>query len=131
MLIGVVGTRSWRQLASLVHIYRRLTLVKIGNGRNTAFWLDSWVFGKSLSISFPTLYSHVTNQHITVAECYVQQQWQTRVRHLTSARAEVELQSLLHLLGEITLNTQPDERTMRYYQPSEQIDLEITSTKKM
>jgi hypothetical protein len=55
---------------SLIQLYRDLTLVKLGNGRNTCFWLDSWLGDKPLSIQYPALFSHVVNPNATVADFY-------------------------------------------------------------
>jgi hypothetical protein len=34
-------SNSWHYLKSLIHLYRSLTTVKIGDGKDTCFWLDS------------------------------------------------------------------------------------------
>lgn len=75
---------AWRYLMSLIHLYRSLTVVEVGNGRNTCFWLDSWLGNKPFSIQYPALFSHVSNPNITVADCYVETGWMFRLRHITS-----------------------------------------------
>jgi hypothetical protein len=67
-----------------------------------------------LSIQLPTLFSHVQNANISVADSYSDIGWQLRFRHLTSQRAEIELNQLLNQIGEVTLNDGPDIRSMRF-----------------
>jgi hypothetical protein len=61
-------TSSWRYLTSLIDLYRTLTVVQLGDGKNTYFWLDSWLGGKLLSIQYPALFSHVQNSNLMVAD---------------------------------------------------------------
>jgi hypothetical protein len=51
---------------------------------------------------------------VTVEESFLKNGWQLRFRHFTSQRAERELAELLNLIGEITLNEEPDVRSMRF-----------------
>jgi hypothetical protein len=99
---------------TLIHLYRTLTLVKLGNGQNTSFWLDSWLRNKPLSIQYPELFSHVQNPNITVADAYSELGWQLRFRHISSNRAENELPTLLNNLENVRPNEGPDERSMRF-----------------
>jgi hypothetical protein len=99
---------------TLIHLYRTLTLVKLGNGQNTSFWLDSWLRNKPLSIQYPALFSHVQNPNITVADAYSELGWQLRFRHISSNRAENELPTLLNNLENVRPNEGPDERSMRF-----------------
>jgi hypothetical protein len=63
---------------TLIQLYRDPTIVKIGNGCHTSFWLDSWLKNKPLSIQFTSLFSHVQQTNITVAECFSEMGWQLR-----------------------------------------------------
>jgi hypothetical protein len=63
---------------SLIQLYRDLTMVKIGNGRHTSFWLDSWLGNKTLSIQFLALFSHVQQPNRIVAESFSDIGWQLR-----------------------------------------------------
>jgi hypothetical protein len=53
---------------TLIQLYRDLTVVELGDGRSTCFWLDSWSGNKPLSTQFPALFSH----NATVADCWSQ-----------------------------------------------------------
>jgi hypothetical protein len=63
---------------TLVQLYRDLTVVKIGDGRHTLFWIDRWLGNKPLSIQFPALFSHVQHPNRTVAESFIENGWQLR-----------------------------------------------------
>jgi hypothetical protein len=84
---------------SLIQLYRDLTIVGVGDGKTTYFWLDSWLGNKPLSIQFPTLFSHVQSPIATIADCFFQNGWALRFRHITSrSRANQELGLLLDRL---------------------------------
>jgi hypothetical protein len=99
---------------TLIHLYRDLIVVKVGNGRHTSFWLDSWIGNKPLSIQFPALFSHVQHPNMTVAESFTELGWQLRFCHITSQRAENELTSLMNLINDITLIEEAEVQTMRF-----------------
>jgi hypothetical protein len=73
-----ICSNFWRYLMSLIQLYRDLTMVKIGNGRHTSFWLDSWLGNKTLSIQFLALFSHVQQPNRIVAESFSDIGWQLR-----------------------------------------------------
>jgi hypothetical protein len=91
-----------------------LTIVALGDGCHTSFWLDSWIGNKPLSTQFPALFSHVQHTNVTVAESFSENGWQLRFHHITSHRAERELDELFNLIGGITLNEGPGIRSMRF-----------------
>jgi hypothetical protein len=76
--------------------------------------MDSWIGNKPLSIQFWALFSHVQQANVTVAESFTDIGWQLRFCHITSQRAERELYDLMNLIGDITLNGEPDSRSMRF-----------------
>jgi hypothetical protein len=104
---------SWRFLESLIHLYRSLTTVKIVDGKDTYFWLDSWLGNKPLSIQFLVLCSHVQNPNASVADYHTNSGWALRFRQ-TLHRAEEELGLLLESLDLVSLSENPDERFMRF-----------------
>jgi hypothetical protein len=104
-----VCSNSWRY-----HLYRDLTVVQVGNGRHTSFWLDSWIGNKPLSIQFPALFSHVQHPNMTIAKSFTELGWQLRFCHITSQRVKNELTSLMNLINDITLTEEADVRTMRF-----------------
>jgi hypothetical protein len=50
-------SNAWQYLMSLINIYQNLIIVKLGNGRNTFFWFDSWLENKPLSVQHPALFN--------------------------------------------------------------------------
>jgi hypothetical protein len=105
---------SWRYLMTLIDLYRNLTIVKIGDGKSTCFWLDSWLGNKPLSVQFPALFSHVQSPNVLVADCCTDNGWMLRFRHITSNRAQEELGLLLDRLNLVSLSEEPDRRFMRF-----------------
>ena len=57
----------WASLAKLMPVYRAVTAVTLGDGRTTAFWLDSWLPGGALSVQMSSLFSHTTAPTASVA----------------------------------------------------------------
>jgi hypothetical protein len=65
-----ICSNSWRYLMTLIQLYRDLTIVTLGDGRHTSFWLDSWIGNKPLSTQFLALFSHVQHTDVTVVESF-------------------------------------------------------------
>jgi hypothetical protein len=99
---------------TLIQLYKGLTLVKVGNGQDTSFWLDSWLGNKSLSEQYLTLFSHVQRCNLMVVDAYSEIGWRLCFRHISSQRAEGELTALLARLDGVVLNEEPDTRQMRF-----------------
>jgi hypothetical protein len=97
----------------LIKLYRDLTIMKVGNGLNICFWLNSWIENKTLSIQYPALF-YMFKMHVTVAECFTKNGWQLRFRHTTSQRADNELLALMSRIENISLNEEADTRFMRF-----------------
>jgi hypothetical protein len=99
---------------TLIDLYRNLTTVKIGDGKSTCFWLDSWLGNKPISVQFPALFSHVQSPNVLVVDCCTDNGWMLRFRHITSNRAQEELGLLLDRLNLVSLSEEPDRRFMRF-----------------
>jgi hypothetical protein len=50
--------------------------------------------------------------HATVAECFTENGWQLRFRHITSQGADNELLALMSIIENISLNEETDTRFM-------------------
>jgi hypothetical protein len=81
-----VCSNSWRYLMTLIQLYKGLTLVKVGNGQDTSFWLDSWLGNKPLSEQYSALFSHVQSCNLTVADAYSEIGWRLCFMHISSQR---------------------------------------------
>jgi hypothetical protein len=92
---------SWRYLMTLIHLYRNLTIVSLGDGKTTSFWLDSWLENKPLSTRFPALFSHVQKPNVLVAGCYSENGWALWFGHFDR-------------LEQVSFSNDPDRRIMRF-----------------
>jgi hypothetical protein len=99
---------------TFIQLYRDLTVVRVGDGRHTSFWLDSWIENKPLSIQFSALFSHVQQINVTTAESFTEIDWQLRFCHITSQRGERDLGGLMNIIDDVTLNEEPGTRYMRF-----------------
>jgi hypothetical protein len=97
---------------TLINLYRNLTIVTVGDGKSTYFWLD-WVTNLSI-YSIPCSFSHVQTLNISVDDCFSDNGWALRFRHITSHRAEEELGFLLDRLDHVILSDDLDVRFMRF-----------------
>jgi hypothetical protein len=57
----------WRHLATLVPLYRSISVAVVGNGCRTAFWLDCWLGVVPIGVQWPVLLSHALDAEATVA----------------------------------------------------------------
>jgi hypothetical protein len=103
----------------LIDLYRAMTIVTVGKGKNTAFWLDSWLNKKPLACQYSHLFfSHVVNKNVTVLDCRSDLGWQIRTRPLTSQRTEHELLQLLNQLDGFQIDLE-DARELRFRRTKE------------
>jgi hypothetical protein len=49
-------------------LYQAITTCVVGDGRNTAFWLDAWYTSDDLATIYPTTFEHAKDRSITVAD---------------------------------------------------------------
>lgn len=52
----------------MLPLYRAITTCVVGDGRNTAFWLDAWYASDDLATIYPTIFEHAKDSSITVAD---------------------------------------------------------------
>lgn len=64
-VLKVAGEQG-RALHSLLPLDRSLSMVTVGDGRRTSFWMDSWLPYGALSVAFPMLFSHATDRGVSV-----------------------------------------------------------------
>jgi hypothetical protein len=99
---------------SLIQLYRDLTIVRIGDGKTTCFWLDSWLGNKPLFIQYPALFSHVQSPNATIADCFSKNGWVLRLRHIMAHTADQEMGLLLARLDQVALSDGRDDRFMHF-----------------
>jgi hypothetical protein len=103
-LTGDLHGQHWDMLRSILPIYRAITTVILGDGKNTSFWHDVWDGDDSMADRFPELYSHCRTQEMTVRQA-TEGGLQNSLVTRRSAAATMQLSQLsqimeLHSLGE-------------------------------
>ncbi|XP_004963682.1 uncharacterized protein LOC101781465 [Setaria italica] len=105
----ILGTH-WRDLETLLPIYRALTCSVVSNGASTNFWLDRWLPDGRLSDLFPLLISHATNTQLSVKQAMTDS-LQRYLAPRLSRRAADELSELESLLAQVVLREGADLRS--------------------
>ena len=108
-LEGDLQGHHWEALRELLPLYRAITTISIGNGRNTSFWHDVWLGDESLADRFPLLLSHCksTTQSVqNMCETGLQQHLVPRL----STAATAELVQVQDIMANTQLSTAPDRR---------------------
>lgn len=67
-------SQFWANLLKIKEIFYKFVKKKVGDGRNTRFWEDSWVDDKPLREAYPRLYDICFDHNITVEEA-IQKGW--------------------------------------------------------
>ena len=67
-------SQFWASLLKIKEIFYRFVKKKVGDGRNTRFWEDTWVDDKPLKEAYPRLYDICFDHNITVEEA-IQKGW--------------------------------------------------------
>ena len=100
----------WNALL-LLPLYRCISRVQLGDGRRTAFWLDSWLPSGPLAQAMPELFSHCTKQHASVRVVIDGGLAPILVPHL-SAKADAQRRALASVLASTRLAHETDWRTL-------------------
>ncbi|CAM0885736.1 unnamed protein product [Alopecurus aequalis] len=109
---GKSGTgHHWAHLAALQPLYRSISAVRIGDGKRTSFWLDSWLGDSPFAARWPALFSHSKAADKTVWEVVTRGVRASLVPRLNAAglRDWAELEPLL---ATITLTNAADARVL-------------------
>ena len=61
-----LDTLIWKNIASHLPAFRLHSLVTVGNGHTTSFWMDTWLGTTPLGDCFTTLFSHSTRQNTSI-----------------------------------------------------------------
>jgi hypothetical protein len=106
--------KPWAFLPIQVHcsvksFFSIAIILEVRNGRNTLFWTDNWLHGKSLDQLVPYLFNSISNQarkRRTVYEALTERKWVTDIKGALTFDVLVEFLGLWDLLAERVL--QPD-----------------------
>jgi hypothetical protein len=105
------GSFWWRDVLSLLNIYRSITSVQIGNGNSVLFWKDFWHNGLIMCDVFPRLFSYVLNEDLSVKDFLGSGELGLVFSLPLSVEAFEELQQLNDITAGIILHdNEPDKR---------------------
>jgi hypothetical protein len=93
-------------------MYRSITFVRVHNGATTSFWFDHWLPEGPISSTHTALFSHSTSPNISVQQVF-QTGFDLRLRPRLTSAASHQLDSLLSLLQDITLDDNHDVRLLK------------------
>jgi hypothetical protein len=104
------GSFWWRDIFSLVDIYRSITISQIGNGESTLFWKDFWTNGATLCNQFPRLFSFARSEDTAVAEFALTTDLTTLFTLPFSMEAHAEYEQVQHLIADTNITGDLDTR---------------------
>lgn len=94
-------TPTWKLIMSHFQILSSTTQVKIGDGKTTLFWKDKWL-AQRLESAYPILFSYAVNTECMVQSQFQQNSWKIQLHPNLSYQAESDLETLWHILQDIT-----------------------------
>jgi hypothetical protein len=56
----------WKDLLKIRHIYLKGRKFRVNNGKKVSFWVDTWLEGKPLCVSYPILYDMCVDKNCSV-----------------------------------------------------------------
>jgi hypothetical protein len=95
------GSFWWRDIFSLVNIYRSITTSKVGMGDTILFWKDFWHSDQLLCDSFPRLFSYSLSEDYSVADFGNSQDLFAHFALPISAQAHDELLEVQQIIQDI------------------------------
>ncbi|GJN35167.1 hypothetical protein PR202_gb23914 [Eleusine coracana subsp. coracana] len=114
--------RPWKGLDIPVHsnavaLFHISIVSHVGQGTNTLFWSDKWLFGCSLAELAPSVVAAVPikiRQQRTVAEAFMERQWPRDIQGGFSLVWLYEYFQLWDVLLEVNLSEDNDQHTWRF-----------------
>lgn len=105
-------TPIWRDIMKGLEFFRSTTMVQLGNGATTSFWLDLWLPQSTQTIAqlFPALFSHSNRIHTSVARALASSDLALDLTPRLSHTAECELTELRNVLASVSVNLQVADR---------------------
>lgn len=105
-------TPIWRDIMKGLDFFRSATMVQLGNGTCTSFWLDLWLpqSTQTLSQLYPALFSHTNKIHTSVANALASPNLNLNLTPRLSHTAERELNELRNVLASVNVNLQVADR---------------------
>ncbi|XP_066384911.1 uncharacterized protein [Miscanthus floridulus] len=107
---GDMARAHWTALRDLLPAYQCITIVSVGDSRDTSFWDDTWLLDVPLADKMPALHSHFTARATSVRDV-LGAGLRNLLQHRLTAQATEELEHLEVLLQDIDLIQSPDQRS--------------------
>jgi hypothetical protein len=108
-----VSGRHVDRLLDMLPLYCDLTRCRVGDGKRTAFWLDTWVNGAQLAVQFASLFSHALDKTTSVHAVLSRGVWSSLVTRL-NATGDRQLPPLLALVCGVALTDEEDGRALTH-----------------
>lgn len=93
----------------MLPLYQAITSVKLGDGLSTSFWRDVWFEDDALADVYPALFSHCSNQDVTVSQV-LQSSLQFFLVPRLSNTAANELVQVNQIISSTVLSNERDKR---------------------
>jgi hypothetical protein len=103
----------WTDMLHVKNIYLCGRRMKVGNGRNTSFWCDSWCDQLPLKDRFPEIYDICIEQNVTVAEAAVMH-WNFSFRRWMTPDLACQIHGLHQIMAQTVLTEEQDKPVWRW-----------------
>lgn len=110
---NIFGVGVWGTIRDLWPKLEINLQVKVGNGRKTKFWKDTWNDQTPLMDSFPDLFTLCNNPEANINDCWTAQGWNLSFRRFLNDWKVKRMANLLNGINEFKgINSEPD--TLRW-----------------
>jgi hypothetical protein len=103
-----VDSPLWKDMLQVKHIYLKCRRMRVGNGRNTIFWGDTWCDQLPLMERFVDIYDICVEQNITVADAATLN-WNFCFRRWMTPDLALQIHGLSQILAQTVLSDEPDK----------------------
>ena len=90
-------------------LFANATSIRVGNGKSTNFWKDTWIGNEPLSTTFPALFSHARRKNRSVGEALANDQWIADLQHGDTAAIAPQFLQMWRLFDAAPIAMAPDQ----------------------
>lgn len=105
----------WKSIQRVKPLFQSLIKFILGDGLNTSFWKDTWLFQTSIEDRFPSLYNLCTTKEISVAEAYIFLQEQGCWPLATPSQYDLGLHHLQQTMHTKAITDKPDTIEWKWF----------------
>ena len=106
---GDRGSQFWQDINKIKHKFKWGATFKVGNGKNTLFWVDIWIQDKPLYQTFPRLYACCRKKDALVGDYWVNGEWDIGFKRPFGQAELSEWESLMSMLEGAQLSHHIDQ----------------------